>query len=227
MLSERKKTILKKVVEAYVKTAHPISSGNLVKKDFPKISSATLRNEMLDLTNEGFLFQPHTSAGKIPTESAFRFFLDNFVEEKKLNKKSQKAILQIQKKGNNQRKRIKELAKELAEQSGEAIIISFSKDDYFYTGLSNLFAQPEFEDFSLIQDLSEVIDHLDRTMESIFDDIDETKILMGEENPFSNKCSVILTTLNQSNQKVIIGLLGPLRMDYNRNISLIKFLENL
>lgn len=227
MLTERKKSIVKKVVEEYIKRAKPISSGRLAKKDFPMISSATLRNEMLDLTNEGFLFQPHTSAGKIPTESAFRFFLDNFVEEKKLNKKSQKALLQIQKKGNDQRKRIKELAKELAEQSGEAIIISFSKDDYFYTGLSNLFAQPEFEDFSLVQDLSEVIDHLDRTMESIFDDIEETKILIGEDNPFSNKCSIILSPLNQSKQKMIIGLLGPLRMDYNRNISLIKFLENL
>lgn len=227
MLTERKKSIVKKVVEEYIKRAKPISSGRLAKKDFPKISSATLRNEMLDLTNEGFLFQPHTSAGKIPTESAFRFFLDNFVEEKKLNKKSQKALLQIQKKENDQRKRIKELAKELAEQSGEAIIISFSKDDYFYTGLSNLFAQPEFEDFSLVQDLSEVIDHLDRTMEDIFDDIEETKILIGEDNPISNKCSIILSPLIQSKQKMIIGLLGPLRMDYNRNISLIKFLENL
>lgn len=225
--NNRRKQILKKIMDHYIKEAEPISSGALAKRDFPKLSSATLRNEMLDLTNEGFLFQPHTSAGKIPTENAFRFFLDNFVEEKELDKKSQNALLQIQKKGNSGRKRIKELAKELAEQSGEAIIISFSRDDYFYTGLSNLFAQPEFEDFSLVQDLSEVIDHLDRTMEDIFDEIKETKILIGEENPFSNKCSIILAPLNQSKQKMIIGLLGPLRMDYNVNISLLRYIQGL
>jgi len=227
MSSQRKQLILRKIIEHYVKEAQPISSGTLAKKDFPKISSATLRNEMLDLTNEGFLFQPHTSAGKVPTTRGFKFFLDNFLTEKEVSEKDKKSLTEIKNRNREERKQIKELAKELAEMAGEAVIVAFSKDDYFYTGLSNLFAQPEFEDFSLVQDLSEVIDHLDRTMENIFDEIKETKILIGEENPFNNRCSIILTPFNQAKQKMIVGLLGPLRMDYNRNISLIKFLENL
>ena len=227
MLTDRKKSIVKKVVEEYIKRAKPISSGFLSKKDFSKVSSATLRNEMFDLTNEGFLFQPHTSAGKIPTENAFRFFLENFIEIKEVEKKLQNIFLQIQKKINDERKRIKELAKELADQSGQAIVVSFSKDDYFYTGLSNLFSQPEFEDFSLVRDLTRVIDHLDKTMAKIFDEIKETKILLGEENPFGSRCCIILTPLKKSKQKIIIGLLGPIRMDYNKNLSLINFIGNL
>lgn len=227
MLTERKKTIVKKVVEEYIKKAKPVSSGVLAKKDFSKISSATLRNEMLDLTNEGFLFQPHTSAGKVPTENAFRFFLENFIEQADLDKKLQNIFLQINKKQEDERKKIKEIAKELANQSGEAVIVAFSKDDYFYTGLSNLFSQPEFQDFSLVRDLSRVIDHLDKTLNQIFDQVKEIKILLGQENPFGNRCGIVLAPLKQAKQKIVIGLLGPMRMDYNRNISLIKFIEKL
>lgn len=227
MLTDRKKTIIKKVVEEYVKEAKPVSSGVLAKKDFSGISSATLRNEMLDLTNEGFLSQPHTSAGKIPTENAFKFFLKNFIETKELDKKLQGGFLQIQKKIDDDRKKMKEIAKELAEQSSEAVIVAFSKDDYFYTGLSNLFAQPEFQNFSLVCDFSRVIDHLDKTMSQLFDEVQETKILLGQENPFGNHCAAIVAPLKRTKEKTVIAILGPIRMDYNKNLSLIKFIEKL
>lgn len=225
MPTQRKQLILRKIIEHYINQAQPISSGMLVKKDFSGISSATLRNEMLDLTNQGFLFQPHTSAGKIPTENAFRFFIENFIELKELDKKSQNIFFQIYKKEDDQRKKIKEIAKELANQSGEAVIVAFSKDDYFYTGLSNLFSQPEFQDLSLVQDLSQVIDHLDKTLNQIFDNIKETKVLLGRENPFGNRCTVILSSLNKSKKKILIGILGPIRMNYNKNLSLINFVS--
>lgn len=227
VLNKRKKLILKKVVEEYIKKAKPISSGILAKKDFPKLSSATLRNEMLDLTRIGLLFQPHTSAGKVPTENAFKFFLDNFLEKKELNTTEKNIFLKIKNNYQDERKKIKELAKELAQQAKEAIIVAFSKDDYFYTGLSYLFSQPEFQDLSFIYSISEVIDHLDETMKNIFDKIEEIKILLGEENPFGNKCSIILAPLKKSKQKIVIGLLGPIRMDYSKNLSLIKFIETL
>jgi len=226
-INNRKSEILKKIIEHYINEAQPISSGMLAKKDFPEISSATLRNEMLDLTNQGFLFQPHTSAGKVPTENAFRFFLENFIENKELDKKLQNIFLQIYKKGSDQRKKIKEMAKEMANQSGEAIIVAFSKDDYFYTGLSNLFSQPEFHDFSLVQDLSKIIDCLDKTLNKIFDEIQEIKILIGQENPFGNHCAVILAPLKKQKEKIVIGILGPIRMDYKHNLALIKFISEL
>jgi len=227
MLTKRKKKVLKKVVEEYIKKARPVSSGVLVRKDFPKLSSATIRNEMMDLTNEGFLFQPHTSAGKIPTSRGFKFFLDNFLEEKKPSRLEKNIFLHIKERFIEKRKRIKELAKRLAEISEEAVVVAFSKDDFYYTGLSYLFRQPEFKNISLIHNISEVIDHLDETMKNIFDRIKEAKILIGDESPFGNKSAVIFDRLKIDNQKVVIGILGPIRMDYNRNLGLIKFIRRL
>jgi len=223
-LNPRRKKILKKIIEEYIKKAKPISSGMLVKKDFSKLSSATLRNEMLELVEEGLLFQPHISAGKVPTLNGFRFFLDNFLEEKEVNKKEMTVLLKIKE---GKRKKIKELAEGLAEMTGEVIVVGFSKDDYFYTGLSRLFSQPEFEDFSLIRDLTEGIDHLDKVMGGFFNQIGETKILLGDENPFGDRCAAIINRVEIDNQKIMFGLLGPIRMDYNKSLVLIKTIKQI
>ncbi|MFN3301494.1 MAG: hypothetical protein ACK413_00490 [Patescibacteria group bacterium] len=226
MLTQRKKKILKKVVEKYIKKARPVSSKTLVKKDFPEFSSATIRNEMLDLTRKGLLLQPHTSAGRIPTLAGFRFFLENFLKEKKLSNFEKDIFLQVKREYGDKRKRIKELAKRLAEISKELVIIAFSKDDFYYTGFSYLFRQPEFKNLSLVENISQIIDHLDETMKNIFDKIKKLEILIGEKNPFGDKCGAILDRIEIDNKKIIVGLLGPLRMDYNKNIGLIRSLKN-
>jgi len=226
-LNQRKKKVLKKVVEEYIKKARPISSGMLVKRGFPKLSPATIRNEMLNLTKQGLLYQSHTSAGRIPTLQGLKFFLDNFLKEKDVSTSKKKVFLEIKNKYQDKRKKIKELAKELAFLSQEAVVIAFSKDDFYYTGLSYLFHQPEFKNFSLIYSLSEVIDHLDKIMKNIFDKIEETKILIGEENPFGDQCATIFDKSEINHQKIVIGLLGPLRMDYNKNLALIKLIKKI
>ncbi|MCX7779115.1 MAG: hypothetical protein N2259_02650 [Patescibacteria group bacterium] len=226
-LNKRKKNVLKKIVEEYIKKAKPISSGFLAKKDFPQLSSATVRNEMFDLAKRGFLFQPHTSAGKIPTIQAFKFFLANFLSEKEISDRIKKRFLEIKNKISESRKKIKELAKELARQTKGAVIVAFDKDDYFYTGLSYLFSQPEFNNISFVHNLSEVIDHLDRVMSNIFDQIKGREIFIGEDSPFGDKCGAIFDRLEIDDKKIILGLLGPLRMDYNKNLSLMNLLKKI
>ncbi len=76
MLDERKKAILEAVVKEYVRTAEPIGSRAIVKKRNLGVSPATVRNEMADLEEMGFLEQPHTSSGRIPSESGFRYYVD-------------------------------------------------------------------------------------------------------------------------------------------------------
>ncbi|QXC61551.1 heat-inducible transcriptional repressor HrcA [Aquihabitans sp. G128] len=76
MLDERKASILRAVVEEYIKTAQPVGSGHVVDAPGVSVSSATVRNEMAALETEGFLAQPHTSAGRIPTEKGYRYFVD-------------------------------------------------------------------------------------------------------------------------------------------------------
>ncbi|CAN5725053.1 heat-inducible transcriptional repressor HrcA [soil metagenome] len=76
MLDERKASILRAVVEEYIQTAQPVGSGHVVDAPGVSVSSATVRNEMAALETEGFLAQPHTSAGRIPTEKGYRYFVD-------------------------------------------------------------------------------------------------------------------------------------------------------
>ena len=77
MLDERKAAILRAVVEEYIQTGQPVGSGHVARAPGVDVSSATVRNEMGLLESEGFLRQPHTSAGRVPTEKGYRFFVDH------------------------------------------------------------------------------------------------------------------------------------------------------
>ncbi len=76
MLDDRKAAILRAVVQEYIETAQPVGSGRIADADGVDVSSATVRNEMATLETEGYLIQPHTSAGRIPTEKGYRYFVD-------------------------------------------------------------------------------------------------------------------------------------------------------
>jgi heat-inducible transcriptional repressor len=77
MLDERKAAILRAVVEEYIETAQPVGSGRVVKTARVRASAATVRNEMATLERDGYLVQPHTSAGRVPTDQGYRFFVDH------------------------------------------------------------------------------------------------------------------------------------------------------
>ena len=77
MLDERKASILRAVVEEYIETAQPVGSGHVAAAPGVQVSSATVRNEMAVLEQEGYLAQPHTVAGRIPTEKGYRYFVDH------------------------------------------------------------------------------------------------------------------------------------------------------
>jgi heat-inducible transcriptional repressor len=78
-LDERKAAILRAVVEEYIETAQPVGSGHVASSSGLAVSAATIRNDMGALEREGFLHQPHTSAGRVPTEQGYRFYVDNLV----------------------------------------------------------------------------------------------------------------------------------------------------
>src|SRR5574344_871450 len=84
-LSERKKKILRGVVESYVQTAEPVGSKAILELAELKVSSATIRNELADLTELGYLEQPHTSAGRIPSAKGYRLYVNELMERKALS----------------------------------------------------------------------------------------------------------------------------------------------
>ena len=162
-MAERKDEILNFIVEEFIKTATPVSSSLIVDKYFKDLSSATVRNDMVLLEEMGLIFQPHTSAGRIPTIEGYKSYLNEIQgREWTLNIKSKKIIDSINLTKSEQD--IKSMAKALAEISDSAVLIGFSPHNVYYTGISNIFRQPEFRDQTLIYSISEVIDHLDEVM---------------------------------------------------------------
>lgn len=226
-MEKRKEKLLLSVIAEYIKKATPVASKMLAGRGGFKISSATLRNEMADLEEEGYLIQPHTSAGRIPTEAGFNFYLANLPEEK--SEVAGKEKKELERAARATEFPEKSLAKVLAELSEEAVILAFGKNDVYYTGLSNLFAKPEFQDQNLIYRIGEVVDHLDEIIEDIFEEVEgEIKVLIGKKNPFSADCGAVVSRYRGKNKKAgLVAVLGPIRMDYGKNIALIRIVKDL
>ena len=79
MLDDRRSTVLKALVEEYIRTGEPVSSGTVLDHSGLDVSSATIRNDLARLESYGFVEQPHTSAGRVPTRQGFRFYVDPFL----------------------------------------------------------------------------------------------------------------------------------------------------
>ena len=184
---------------------------------------------MGDLEKNGYIHQPHTSAGRIPTEKGWRFYIDNFLKDKELSK-SEKSLLEKAGKEvkDSYEMMVKNMAKTMAEISKEAVIVGFEPENVYYTGLSNLFQQPEFKQLDLVFHISQIVDHLDEVMENIFDEIsDEVKIMVGKENPFGIECGSVITKYQFGDKNGMFGILGPIRQNYENNIALLKYAKDL
>lgn len=224
-MEDRQKTLIIELVRNYIKQAEPIGSKFL--SGLFGLSSATIRNDMSELEALGYLTQPHTSAGRVPTVLAYEFFVKHLDSSKKLATSEQEALNSVL--GNNYNEvdqKAKTLAKSLAQIAGDAAVVGFAPHDVYYTGLSNLFAQPEFVEHNMVRYMSRVIDHMDEAMHSLYPQAsNEVKIVLGDNNPFGRDCAVVFSNCKLNNSGVVFGLLGPLRMDYEANISRLNYVR--
>jgi heat-inducible transcriptional repressor len=218
-MNTRQKELLFNITKEHIDSARAVGSKFLVDKYNMDVSSATIRNDMAELEREGYIMHLHTSAGRIPTELGYKYYLENFLDKTGvIERESGRAIDLAKKEGE-----IKGMAKKIAELSNSAVVVAITKNDLYYTGISNLFSQPEFADFDLIYNLSSVVDHLDEVIEEIYDSIDETQIRIGKDNPFSADCASILSKM----EGMMFGIIGPIRMDYEKNLGLINYTKKL
>lgn len=223
-ITKRQELILITLIKEYIKTAQPVSSGFLVEKYELDISSATARNEMSELEDNGYIYQPHTSAGRVPTAKAYEFYVKNYIVDKKSSVNSFKVLDGV---FSDSEEGLKKTAKAVAEISKNAVFWAFHKNDLYYTGISNLFIQPEFKQSEVVCDVSIIIDRMEEIIADIFDNLKTgEEIFIGENNPFGNFLSSVILKYNHKNYSSVIGILGPLRMDYEKNMALIRFLKN-
>ncbi|HNW19689.1 MAG TPA: DeoR family transcriptional regulator [bacterium] len=219
-METRPALILKLLTEDYIQTATPVASQALVDKYHLNFSPATVRNDLADLEEAGYIIQPHTSAGRIPTELAYRQLIATI--EPKAPTSTVKKLLEpvLADFGHNW----KPLAKALAQLTNSGVFWSFHRYDSYYTGLSGLLGQPEFKQLSMIYDISQVIDSLEEIIDDLFNQIgEEPTIRLGNDSPFGAFSSTILTKYRFDQHIGLFGLLAPLRTDYQTNFNLINY----
>ena len=230
-LTDRQQDILIAVVTEYVKTANPVGSKELVKRyEFP-YSSATLRSEMSFLEEEGYLYQPHISAGRIPTDKAYRLFV-NYLGKRRATeirleeqKRLEEELIKLQVR---EKMMARALAKLLSVFSRNLAIAGLLEEkEFFESGINKLFTQPDFQNIDEICRMAEFVDYLDENIERLIHKTqpNEIKTFIGKESGISesgNVSIVISQCTLPEGEKGIIAILGPKRMEYQRNISIIR-----
>lgn len=228
MINERQANLLSIIVQEVTETAQPVASKTLVEKYQLGVSPATVRNDMAILEAVGLLRQPHTSAGRVPTEDGYRFYLENFVNtqcSKRVRAPLKKAVVNVE--GTQQQ--LRRIAKTLVDLSGETAISSLNAQWNHYTGIQNLFDKPDFQDVRMLRALSAVIDQFDEVLRGMYDQVDQNvHVWIGGENPFGNQVATVMAKYTLPNGMTgLLGLVGPLRMNYEKNIKLITEAKEL
>lgn len=219
VISERQSDILNNLIKDYIRVARPISSEFLEKKHSFGLSPATLRIEMQKLTDKGFLSQPHTSAGRVPTDKGYRFFVNELLKENKpaLEERQTEDSFEF----------IKKATRFLAEESSElALGYSAGQKIIWKEGWQDIFDEPEFSEPGLAASFAKMLEDFEDNIEEVFSS--ETKVYIGKENPVSK--SKDFSIMTSGFKGGFFAILGPKRMAYEKNIDLLnnltKLLEN-
>ena len=220
---KREEEILELVVESYIKESKPISSGYLCEKFKLSYSSATIRNIMESLEKRGLLSHIYTSSGRVPTKEGFKKYVKMLrkrrFKEKKLN---------INLSTSNVEEFILKAVDILANLSGYLSLgaISFHKKRVLFRGTRFIFEQPEFEDVKKVKDLFYLLEvRINILYKLLFSYLDKhINILIGDEIGAKEiaDCSLVISGLQAKNMGASLAILGPIRMNYAKAISLLS-----
>ncbi|MBI2021120.1 hypothetical protein HYS99_01235 [Candidatus Giovannonibacteria bacterium] len=223
-LENRKEDILEFVVRDYIKTAQPVSSGRISQKRSSFGSPATVRNIMLELDDEGFLFQPHTSAGRAPTDKGYRYFVNGLSHKKSDNFQPYDTFSFFE-------SFFVEMANELEIFVG--IVSESESKAQKLVGLKNLLSRPEFLEESMFEDFGDIMDDfedvVDEYRNALLEQDEMFNIWIGKENIYPKaKCgsTIVARFLLPDEEKVTLFTFGPKRMDYETAINKINSLIN-
>lgn len=222
-MDPRQQQLLTLVIENYIKTAEPIGSRFLVEKAGLDWSEATVRNELRALEEDGFLSHPHTSAGRVPTTKGYEYYLRQLNLGSGTASQKESDLLQAAYRAYNDfEQAMKNVARKLVEVSDETVLIAFSPEKVYYTGLANLFEKPDFGEIKQLASVSDAFDHSDEFLPSFFEKVKtEPGFYLGDNHPFGEMLSVIAMRFGESN-KSLITLVGPQRMNYKKNLALMR-----
>jgi heat-inducible transcriptional repressor len=232
-LTDRQIQILKVIVEEYIDTAEPVGSEMLDKKYNLGVSPATIRNEMVRLTKLGYLKQPHTSAGRIPTSIALKLYVHKLMRAKELSLAEEVSVKQnIWDYRTEMEKLLREATKALAKYS-KTMSLAATDNGYVYTsGMGNILDMPEFYDIDITKRLLDTLDEYNFWW-SIFSHLelsqDPIAVLLEEEfgGNLLRQCGGVFTRFSSPSHQGAIGVVGPTRLDYSRIIPMVRYVGSL
>ena len=244
-ITPRQTQILVAIIEQYAEVASPVGSVTLAK--LFNVSSATIRSEMAKLEDLGLIMQPHTSAGRIPTDKGYRFYVSRLTAQSEgedeqilLNANNSKDSLRgfraISSRVSAQNDRadhaIRSAVDSLVELTGNLGLATIG-DQLYINGIYNLFSQPEFESGEAVQSVAQLLDNLEPWLREVTPN-EPLNVYIGSENPIgkSSGASLIISKFESPfSENSYIGVLGPTRQNYGKVVRLVQktgeFLEEI
>lgn len=220
-------------MDEYVETAEPVGSESIVEKGSLGVSPATIRNEMAALTEQGYLNQPHTSAGRAPTPMGMRFYINDLMKEAGLPVKDEVEIKEaLWDKRYHLHRLLKRATTELAAKTGSLAVATTEEGDIFYAGTANILDMPEFYDIDLTKTVLTMLDQNEMFAE-IFDRAvgdEPVHVLLGEDigRDYLNYCGLVFAQFGAGKRNAgNIGVIGPVRMRFERVIPTVRYFGDL
>ena len=232
-LTDRQQALLKAIVEEYIESAEPIGSEVIERKFTLGVSPATIRIEMVRLTDEGYLRQPHTSAGRIPTSMGMKFYIQELMKEKQLPVTAEVSIKEKLWQERFKRERLlNEAVKALAQRCDMLGLATDNEGQLYWAGAANILDWPEFYDIDVTRFVLGLFDENPRLKEIIGRAVgsDPIHILFGEDMEFEylKPTSFVFTKYDLDADKAgIIGVIGPARMNFALILPYVKYVRNL
>ena len=230
-LTLRQAKILAAIVKENCETGQPVSSKELVERYHFDLSSATIRNEMSALEKNGYIKQPHTSAGRVPTDEGFRYFVNELMDRVKLSVREQDELRrEVMKLKVINAEVGRRLAKLLALHTSQASF-AILPEESSAVGISNLLKNENLpaED---AREIAQFFDNIDEHAEQLVKDYgnSDPKAFIGKELKLSKNSdySMVVSGLAlPSGKKGVIGVIGPKSMRYHKNMSLLEYISKL
>lgn len=225
-MTDRQAKLLSAIVEQYAEIAAPVGSITLAK--LFGVSSATIRSDMVHLETEGYIEQPHTSAGRVPTDKGYRFYVNQLTEENDnpllLDRGARTIDARVATHGDRSDRAIRSAVDSLVELTHNLGLATIG-DQLYMSGMANLFAQPEFVDSSRnVQRIAQLLDNLEPWLREAAPN-EPLNVYIGSENPVgkASSASLIISRFRSPySDRSYIGVLGPTRQDYARVMRLVR-----
>lgn len=225
-MSPRQEHILRAIVEQYAEVASPVGSSLLAK--LFDVSSATIRSEMAELERLGYITQPHTSAGRIPTDKGYRFYVNGLQEkdDHQVSRQAHAIERQIRHSGEAEQA-IKNAVQALALATNNLSIGLYRGHTYQY-GLAQLFQHPEFYGGQEAFGIAQLVERLPELIDQVYEDNNRVTVYIGQENPIGRSAgaSSIIGRVHTPDGQSFVGVVGPTRQNYNQVVGLVDYVSS-